>query len=75
MHFESDSLILSNAIQGLCNPTVTISNIVTRICHRLQVFRSMLVSHVRRGSNKPVDILAQNAKGISSFLTWVRRIQ
>ena len=32
----------------------------------------MLVSHVRRNGNKPAHILAQNAKGINSFLTWVK---
>lgn len=31
----------------------------------------MLVSHVRHSGNKPAPILAQNAKDISSFLTWV----
>ena len=42
-HFESDSLIVSNAIQDLCNPPVAISNVVTGICHKLQVFRFICV--------------------------------
>ena len=72
-HFKSDSLILFNAIQGLCSPLVAISNVVTGICHRLQVFRSMVVSHVRRRGNKPAQILAQYAKSISSFFNLGRR--
>ena len=72
MHFESDSLILSNVIQCLCNPLIAISNVVTGICHRLQVFKFVLASHVRCGGNKPTHILARYAKGISSFVTWVK---
>lgn len=30
-HFERDSLVLSNAMQGQCNSLVTISNVVTRM--------------------------------------------
>jgi len=71
-HFKSDSLILSIAIQGLCSPLVAISNVVTGICHRLQDFRSVVVSHVRRRGNKPAQILAQYAKGISSFFNLGR---
>ena len=34
-------------------------------------FLDLYVSHVRQSDNKLVYILAQNVKGISSFLTWV----
>lgn len=50
---------------------MTISNIVFGICHKLQAFRSVQVSHVRRESNKPAHILTQYAKGLNSFVAWV----
>ena len=34
-------------------------------------FLDLYVSHVRQNDNKLMYILAQNVKGISSFLTWV----
>ena len=61
-HFESNSFLLSNAVQGASIPLVAISNIVTRICHKVQAFRSVLMSHVRWVGNKMVHILAQYAK-------------
>ena len=61
-HFESNSFLLSNAVQGASIPLVAISNIVTGICHKVQAFRSVLMSHVRWVGNKMVHILAQYAK-------------
>ena len=34
-------------------------------------FLDLCVSHVRRGGNKPVHILAQYVEGISNSVTWV----
>ena len=70
-HFECDSLLLSNVVQGVSLPWVAISNIVYGICHKLQAFRSMLMSHVRWGGNKPAHILAQYVKGNVSYVAWV----
>lgn len=63
-------LLLSDAVQELSNPPIAISNIVYEICHKLQVFQSMQISHVKRGGNKPTHILAKYAISISSFVTW-----
>ena len=68
VHFECDSLMLSNAIEGLSCRPIAISNIVSVICHRLHNFRFVQVSHVRREGNKPVHILAQYAKDLVSYV-------
>lgn len=65
-------LLLSDAVRELSNPPVAISNIVYGICHKLQVFRSMQMLHVKWGGNKPVHILAKYAIRIGSFITWVK---
>ena len=61
----------STAIEGLSCPPMAIFNIISGICHRLQAFLSMQVSHVRREENKPAHILAQYAKGLDTYVTWV----
>lgn len=51
---------------------MTISNIAFEICHKLQVFCSVQLSHVRPEGNKLAHILAQYSKGLDSFVTWVK---
>ena len=65
-HFECDSLLLSDVVRGVSNPSIAISNIVTGICHKLEALRTVRMSHVKRGGNKPTHILTQYAKGIGS---------
>ncbi|KAK9989090.1 hypothetical protein SO802_029329 [Lithocarpus litseifolius] len=72
-HFECNSLLLSDAVQGASIPPVAISNIVSGIYHKLQAFKSVLMSHVRQEGKKPADILAQYAKGIVSYIIWVEK--
>ena len=65
-------LLLSDAVRELSNPPVAISNIVYGICHKLQVFQSIQMSHIKRRGNKPVHMLAKYAIRIGSFVTWVK---
>ena len=65
-------LLLSDAVRELSNPPVAISNIVYGICHKLQVFQSIQMSHIKQGGNKPVHMLAKYAIRIGSFVTWVK---
>ena len=65
-HFECDSQL------GLTSPQVTIINIIAGICDRVQVFRLVQVSHIKREGNRPTHILAQFAKGIDNYVTWIK---
>ena len=65
-HFECDSLLLSDVVRGVSNPSIAISNIVTGICHKLEAFGTMQMSHVEWRGYKPTHILAQYAKGIGN---------
>ena len=46
-HFECDSQLVANAVLGVSNPQVTISNIIAGICQKLQVFKTMQLSNVK----------------------------
>ena len=72
-HFESDSLVVCDALRGLSTPLVGISNIVSNMCLRLQYFRFVQVSHVKRLGNKPDHILTQYARDLDSYVTWVEK--
>lgn len=50
---------------------VAIANIITAICHKQKDFRSVELSHVRQRGNKLAHILAQHAKCLHIFLTWI----
>ena len=41
------------------------------MCLRLQYFRFVQVSNVKRLGNKPVHILTQYARDLDSYVTWV----
>ena len=70
-HFECDSQLVVDAVVGVTSPQVTIINIIAGICDRLQVFRLVQVSHVKREGNWPTHILTQFAKGIDNYVTWI----
>ena len=70
-HFICDSELVVDAIVGVTSPQVTIINIIAGICDRLQVFRLVQVSHVKREDNRPTHILAQFAEGIDNYVTWI----
>jgi len=46
-HFECDSQLVADAMLGVSNPQVTISNIIAGICQKLQVFKTMQLSNVK----------------------------
>lgn len=46
-HFECDSQLVADAVLGVSNPQVTISNIIAGICQKLQVFKTMQLSNVK----------------------------
>ena len=69
--FECDLELLFQALTGKATPSATISNIVAACLCRLQDFRAAQFSHVCRQGNRPAHILAQYAKNLESFVTWI----
>lgn len=68
---ETDSSIVCHALEDPTATSISISNIVSGTCFRLQEFRAFETSHVRRQVNKPVHILVTYAKDIVSFELFV----
>ena len=55
--FESDSKIFVDALNGISEASVSIDIIVVGIRNKLQDFRYMSISHVKRNGNHPVHLL------------------
>ena len=55
--FESDSKIVVDALNGISETSVSIDIIIAGIRNKLQDFRYMSISHVKRNSNHPVHLL------------------
>ena len=55
--FESDSKIVVDALNGISETSVSIDIIIARIRNKLQDFRYMSISHVKRNGNHPIHLL------------------
>ena len=71
VHFECDSKMIVDAMLGASCPQASIYNIILGIGQKVQAFRSFQFSHVKRTGNRPAHILAQHAKNIDSYVTWI----
>ena len=60
--FETDSSMVTEALNGSTTPPVTIANLIVDTQHRLQDFRMTHLQHVKRQGNKPAYFLAKDAK-------------
>ena len=60
--FESDSKIIIPALNGISEASVSIDIIVAGIRNKLQDFRCMSISHVKRNNNHLVHHLVQYTK-------------
>ena len=69
--FESNSLIISEALNGTREAPTTISNIIDGIRLWMNDFRDTKVVHVKRQGNRPAHLLAQYAKNIDGYVTWI----
>ena len=63
--------MVCDAVRGLSTPLAGISNIVSSMCLKLQDFHLVQVSHVKQLGNRPAHILAQYARDLDSYVTWV----
>ena len=72
---ESDSKSVADTLLVLCTPPMVVSNVLTGIAYKLQYFRSVRVSHVKRQRNKPAHLLAKFANeidNINNYVTWIK---
>ena len=69
--FESDSLIVCFAIQGVTQPPITIANIISSTIQFMQQLHQVEVQHTQREGNKATHGLAQHAQFTNDFVTWM----
>ena len=69
--FECDLKIVAEAVNGSCEPPITIHNKVEGIQLKLKDFRKVQVSHIRRQGNRPAHILVQSTRNLVSFVAWI----
>ena len=72
---ESDSKSVADTLLVLCTPPMVVSNVLTGIAYKLQYFRSVRVSHVKRQRNKPAHLPAKFANeidNINNYVTWIK---
>ena len=60
--FESDSLLVCNALQGLSSPPSSVMNVLARVMNQLSCFKQWKITHTKRQGNVPAHLLAQHAK-------------
>ena len=68
---KSDSKIVVDTLIGISEAPVAIDNIIGKISVKLQDFRCVEISHVKRNGNRLAHLLAQYAKYLDSYQTWI----
>lgn len=67
--FECDSKIVSDTVNNIDEPPITIANIILGIQQKMREFKMVQVCHVKRQENRPAHLLlVQNAKGVASYV-------
>ncbi|XP_050241300.1 uncharacterized protein LOC126690220 [Quercus robur] len=69
--FESDSKIVCDAITGCSEPLSAISTLIEGTRLKLQDFRRSRVSHILRQCNCLAHLLAQYARHVVGYVTWI----
>lgn len=68
---EGDSLGICNALQGLCNVSSSVHNIIAGTLHLAKGFRNVAFSHIKRQANVPAHMLAQHATNVKNYVAWL----
>ena len=71
LRVESDSKIVVDALIGTSEAPVAIDNIIGGMSAKLQDFRFVKIFHVKRDGNRLAHLLAQYAKYLNSYQTWI----
>ena len=69
--FECDSKIVFDAMTGCSDPPLVISNKTEGIRYKLQDFWQAQVSNVHWQGNRSAHLLAQYARLIVNYVTWI----
>ncbi|KAL0006956.1 hypothetical protein SO802_008458 [Lithocarpus litseifolius] len=69
--FESDSLLVCSAIQGVTEPPTTIANIISGTTQHMQQLHQVEIQHTWREGNKAAHGLAQHAQYVDDYVTWM----
>ena len=69
--FESDSLVVCSAGQGVAEPPITIANIISSTIQIMQQIQQVEVQHLRRDGNRAAHGLARYAQNVNDFVTWM----
>ena len=62
---------MAGTFLGLCTLPMAVSNVLVRVAHKFQDFRSIQISHVKRQDNKPAHLLAKFAQKIDNIDNYV----
>ncbi|XP_075645329.1 uncharacterized protein LOC142616340 [Castanea sativa] len=66
--FESDSLLIFNALQGLGSPPSSVVTVLAGIMDQVSHFKRWKFTHTKRQGNVPAHLLAQQAKMLRIML-------
>ena len=69
--FEMDSLTICNALHGLVSPPSSIVNVLAGVRNRVSSFRQWKFTHIKRQGNVPAHLLAQHARIVEDYSTWL----
>ena len=69
--FESDSLLICNALQGLTSPPSLVMNVLSGVMNQVSYFRQWKITHTKRQGNVPAHLLAQHAKNVEDYVAWL----
>lgn len=70
----SDSMIVIDALMGSSDPQAIIANFIEGTWQKLQDFRIVQLSHIKRQGNRPAHVLgflAQYVKNFDAYVTWI----
>ncbi|XP_023871638.1 uncharacterized protein LOC111984242 [Quercus suber] len=69
--FESDSLLVCNALQGLGSPPASVVTVLAGIMEQVSHFRWWKFTHTKRQGNVPAHLLAQHARNVEDYVAWL----
>ena len=70
--FEGESHIVYLTLMGSTPTHASIVNIIASTHHKMHGFRTFNFTNVKRQGNRPTHLLANFAKGIDSYVAWLK---
>ena len=70
--FKGESHIVYLTLTGSTPTHALIVNIIASTHHKMHGFRTFNFTNVKRQGNRPTYLLANFAKGIDSYVTWLK---